>query len=169
VGEQHLVDEAVGEQPIGGVELDLVEYLEGPRSNLLHVGTDLIGPQDRQLAADLPRLLDRVVELAEIASQRLPAADPLDEPELLEVGDVPEVPDQRAENRVVYPVELLLRQRLDQLQGVPACLFQMPGQLGLVVGSGTRPTLGGGCCNLRDRSRLPRPLGRLAAARVSRR
>jgi hypothetical protein len=156
MGEEHLVDEAVRQQPVGGIELELVEHLERPLAHLLHVRADLVGAQDRQLAADLARLLDRVVELAEVTAQRLAAADPADKPELLEVGDVPEVPDQRAEDRVVDPIELLLRERLDQLQGVDACLFEAPGQFGLAIGSGTRTTLTGGCCNLRDRSRLPR-------------
>jgi hypothetical protein len=71
-----------------------------------------------------------------------------------------EVPDQRAENRVVDAVELLVREWLDQLQGVTACLFQTPGQLGLAVGSGTRITLRAGCNNLRDRSRLPGSIAR---------
>jgi hypothetical protein len=174
VGEQHLVDEAVRQQRIPGIEVDLAEDLEGPLADLLQVGPNLVGPQDRQLTTDLAWLLDRVVELAEVTPEWLPAADPLDEPELLEVGDVPEVPDQRAEDRVVDPVELLLRERLDQREGVTACLLQTPGQLGLAVGSGTRPTLGGGCCNLRDRSSLARRVIRLGGlvnvfVRVSRR
>ena len=152
VGEQHLVDEAVRQQRVLGIELDLVEDLEGPLADPFHVGADLVGPQDRQLAADLAGLLDRVVELAQLSAEWLAPADPLDQPELLEVGDVPQVPDQRAEDRVVDPIQLLLGERLDQLEGVAACLLQAPGQLGLAVGSGTRATLAGGGCNLRDLS-----------------
>jgi hypothetical protein len=154
VGEQHLVDEAVRQQLVVGVELDLVQDLQRALSDLLHVWADLVGPQDRQLAPDLAGLLDRVVELAEVAAERLAAADPLDEPELLEVADVAEVPDQRAEDRVVDMVELLLSEGLDQLEGVTPCLIQALGQFGLAVGSGTRSTGGRGCSNLRDRSRL---------------
>jgi hypothetical protein len=157
VGEQHLVDEAVRQQRIGRIELDAVEDLEGPLADLLHVRADLIGAEDRQLAADLARLLDRVVEVAQVAAKGLAPADSLDQPELLEVGDVPEIPDQRAEDRVVDPVELLLGEGLDQRQGVVACLLQAPDQLGLAAGSGTSPTLAG-CSNLRDRSSLARPL-----------
>ena len=71
VGEQHLVDEAVRQQRIPGIELDLVEDLEGPLADLLQVGANLVGAQDRQLAADLARLLDRVVELAQVTAERL--------------------------------------------------------------------------------------------------
>jgi hypothetical protein len=69
VGEQHLVDEAVRQQRIPGIELDLAEDLQGPLADLLQVGPNLVGPQDRQLAADLARLLDRVVELAEATAE----------------------------------------------------------------------------------------------------
>jgi len=167
VREQHLVDEAVGEERILRIELDLPQDLERALPDLLHIWTNLLRAQDRQLAADLAGLLDRVVELAEIPPQRLPPADPLNQPELLEVGDVPEIPDQRAEDRGVDPVELLVGERLDQLEGVTACLLQTTGQRGLSVGSGTRSTITGGCNNLRDRSRLPRRLRRLASNMVS--
>jgi hypothetical protein len=53
---------------------------------------------------------------------RLAAADPLDQPQLLEVGDVAEVPGERAEDRRVDGVELLLAERLDQQQGALARL-----------------------------------------------
>jgi len=163
VGEQHLVDEAVRQQGIPGIQLDPVEDLEGPFADLLHVGTHLVRFQDGKLAADLARLLDRVIELPQLPTESLTAADALDQPELLEVGDVPQIPDQRAENRVVDPVELLLRERLDQLEGVAARLLQAPGQLSLAVGSGTSATLCGGGCNLRDGPSLPGRSHRLGA------
>jgi hypothetical protein len=161
VGEQHLVDEAVREQRVAGLELDSAEDLQRPLADLVHVGAHLVGLQDGQLAADLARLLDRVVEIAQIAPEGLPAADALDQPELLEVGDVPQVPDQGTEDRVVDPVELLLGERLDQLQGMAACLLQAPGQLGLAVGGGTTSSLARGGCDLRDGPRLSRTVSRL--------
>ena len=124
VGEQHLVDEAVAQQRVlgVGVELDLVEHLERALADVGHVGAQLGVAQDRQLAAGLARVLDRVVEAAELAVQRLAAADRLHQPELLEVGDVAEVPGQRAEDRRVDAVELLVVERLDQLQRARARL-----------------------------------------------
>jgi hypothetical protein len=116
VRKQQLVDEAVVEQAVlRVVEVDLTQHLEGALADRVHVGLDLSGPQDRQLAAVLAGVLDRVVEAAEVAPQRLAAADPLHQPELLEVGDVAEVPDQGAEDRRVDPVELLLGERVNQL------------------------------------------------------
>jgi hypothetical protein len=48
----------------------------------------------------------------------------LDEPQLLEVGDVAEVPRERAEDRRVDAVQLLVVERLDQQQGALPSLRQ---------------------------------------------
>jgi hypothetical protein len=119
VGEQHLVDEPVPQQRVLdlGTDLHAIQYVECPLADVRQVGAQLLVAEDRQLAADLARILDRVVEATEIAVQRLEAADSLDQPELLEVGDVPEVPGERAEELGVDRVELLLAERLDQHQG----------------------------------------------------
>jgi len=128
VRQEHLVDESVIQQPVARIEIDLVEDLERALTNLLEVGAHLVRLEDRKLPADLPRLLDGVIEVTELAAQRLPATDPPDEPELLEVRDVPEIPDQRAEDRRVDAVELLVGERLDQPEGVTACLSQPLGE-----------------------------------------
>ena len=94
-----------------------LQYVKRPLADVGHVGAQLGVAQDRQLAARPARVLDRVVEAAEVAVQRLALADRLHQPELLEVGDVPEIPGQRAEHRRVDPVELLVVERLDQPQG----------------------------------------------------
>jgi hypothetical protein len=62
---------------------------------------------------------------------RLAPADGLDQPELLEVGDVAEVPGERAEDRRVLAVELGLAQRVDQEQGAFARLGEAAGDLSL--------------------------------------
>jgi hypothetical protein len=115
VGEEHLVDEAVTKQRIVGVvELDVFEDLEGALAHVVEVGAKLLVAQDRQFAAGLARILDRVVEAPQLTMQRLAPANRLHQPELLEVGDVPEVPDQRAEDRGIDAIELLCVERLDQ-------------------------------------------------------
>jgi len=93
-------------------------------AHLRHVGAQLLTAKDRQLVSDLPRVFDRVVEAPELAAQRLAAADPLDQPELLEVRDVAEVPSERAEDRRVDLVELLVGERLDEEERPPPCLLQ---------------------------------------------
>ena len=122
--EQHLVDEPLAQQRVLviGVDLDLVEDLEGALADVGEVGAELLVAEDRQLAARLSRVLDRVVEAAELAPERLAVADRLDQPELLEVGDVAEVPGERAEQRRVDPVELAVVERLDQVEGALARL-----------------------------------------------
>jgi hypothetical protein len=156
MGEQHLVDEPADEQGVPAVQIDPAEHFERALPDLLHVRPHLVGAQDRELAPDLPRLLDRVVELAEVAAERLAPPDPLNEPELLEVGDVAEIPDQGTQQRVVDPVELLVRERLDQAEGVTARLIEPPGERGLQLGSGTTSTVAGGGYNLRDIETLAR-------------
>jgi hypothetical protein len=81
-------------------------------------------------------LLDGVVEVAQVSAQRLAAADVADQPELLEVRDVAEVPDQRAQDGRVDPVELLVAERLDQLQGVDARLGQAVRDRAFRIGGG---------------------------------
>ena len=122
--EQHLVDEAFAQQRVLGVggDVDRVEHLERALADVGHVGAQLGVAQDRQLAAGLARVLDRVVEAAELAVHRLALADRLHQPELLEVGDVAEVPGQRAEDRRVDGVELLVVERLDQRKSALARL-----------------------------------------------
>ena len=52
VGEQHLVDEAAGQQRVvGGLEVEPVEDLERALAHLVEVGAELVAAQDRQLAA----------------------------------------------------------------------------------------------------------------------
>jgi hypothetical protein len=118
VREQHLVDEAVPQQRILDIRTDLhaLQYVERARADVFHVGTQLRVAQDRQLAANLARVLDRVVEAAQLPVQRLPPADRLHQPQLLEVGDVPEVPGQGTQDRRVDSVQLLVVERRDQRQ-----------------------------------------------------
>ena len=112
----------------------------------LHVGAQLVAAQDRELVAGLARVLDRVVEAPELAVHRLAVADALDQPELLEVGDVAEVPGKRAEDRRVDGVELLVGERLDQQEGALARLGEAVGDPLTQIGLGRR----------RDGPRLPR-------------
>jgi hypothetical protein len=128
VGEDQLVDETVAEQALVRVlKLGQVEHLERSLADLGHVGTQLVAAQDRQLVAGPARVLDRVVEAPELAAQRLTVADPLDQPELFEVGNVAEIPGERAEDRRVDGVQLPLAERLDEEQGARSCVRQTVG------------------------------------------
>ena len=139
VSEDQLVDEPFCEQPVVRVlELDPVEDLKRPLAHLGHVRAKLVAAQDRQLVASRARVLDRVVEAAEVAIHRLAPADRLDEPELLEVRDVAEVPGQRREDVRVDAVELVVGERLDQPQRHLARLGEALRDLVLQIGPGLR-------------------------------
>jgi hypothetical protein len=55
--------------------------------------------------------------VAETPVERLAAADRLDQPELLEVGDVAEIPGERTEQRRIDLVELLVVELIDEEEG----------------------------------------------------
>jgi hypothetical protein len=82
---------------------------------------------------------------------------------------VAEIPDQGTQQRVVDPVELLVRERLDQAEGVTARLVEPLGERGLQLGSGTTSTVAGGGNNLSDIGTLARRLPRLGSIRLPRR
>ena len=124
VGEDQVVDEAVTQDGLASLEVDLVEHVQRPLADLGHVGAQVVAAQDRQLVAGGTRVFDRVVKAAQLAAHRLPARDRLHQPELLEVRDVPEVPGERAEDLAVDGVELLVGQRLDEEQRAPARLLE---------------------------------------------
>jgi hypothetical protein len=147
VREQHLVDKRAVDEGIGVVlELGLREHVQGAAAYLFHVSAKVVASQDRELVADLSRVLNRVVEAAELAADRLAIADTLDEPELLEVGDVTEVPGKRAEDRRVDGVELIVCQGLDEPQRALAGLGEAFGDALVDLGR----------CGRRDWSSLPR-------------
>ncbi len=77
---------------------------------------------------DVPALGSRrlagVVDRGQLGSQRLQAAGALTQPQVLECGDVAQVPHQRAHQRVVHPVEVLGGHGLHQRQGAGATLGQ---------------------------------------------
>ena len=139
VGDQKLVDEAVAKQRvIGALEVDPVQHVERALPHLVHVGAQLVTAEDRKLVAGAPRVLDRVVEAAELAVHRLPPADGLHQPELLEVRDVAEVPGERAQDRRVGAIQLFVRQGLDEHQRSLACLGKSRGDPIPAGGGGQR-------------------------------
>ncbi len=78
--------------------------------------------QERQIAAAGPGCLEGVIDVGQVLMEQRPAAIAVDQPQVLEGGDVPEVPDQRAHQRRVNEFEVLLGHRLHQRQRARACL-----------------------------------------------
>jgi hypothetical protein len=123
VSDQHLVHEALGQQRVlRRVELHAIEDLQRALAHLAQVGAKIAAAKDRQLAADRSWVLDRVVEAAQVPVQGVQAAHRLHQPQLFEVGDVAQVPRQRAQDRRVDIVELLVGERLDKLESAPSRL-----------------------------------------------
>src|SRR2546421_3955971 len=87
----------------------------------------------RHVAAHGARGLQGVVDAQELGVHRVEPARPHAEPELLERGDVREVPHQRTHQRIVDPVHIRVRDGLDQPQRPRPRLVQevadpLPGQ-----------------------------------------
>src|ERR1700722_2882809 len=92
VTEYHLAQHAI-------VDSALADQLRHTRADLRHIRLRVLGRERVDLAADLARGLERVVEVREIRAQKLQAAVAVPEPKILVGGDVTEVPRQRAHDR----------------------------------------------------------------------
>ena len=80
-----------------------------------HVGPRLRRAEQRQRRPVRARMLERVVQLVDVLPDRLAAADVADQPELLLVADVGEVPDQRGHQRRVLPDQVVGVDRVGEL------------------------------------------------------
>ena len=116
------------------------EALGGRQRALAYLGEvfpRLVRPEEGQVAAPGPRGLEGVVDLGQVAPDHGLAAEAVDEPEVLEGGDVPEVPDERAHQLRVHSLEVAVGDRGDQRKRSLPCLGQRSGQrLGLGGGDG---------------------------------
>ena len=99
--DDHPVDEPVREERVRAIELDPVEDRERPRADGVHVRPRLGRTKERERRPLAPRVEESVVEVGVAGVHRLDAAELLDEPPLLEVADVREVPDERRHERRV--------------------------------------------------------------------
>ena len=81
------------------------------------------------LTANGARGLQCVVDVEEVGVHRLVVPDPRADPQLLERGDVSQVPGQGAHQLVVHPVEVGLRDGLHQPQRALARVLQEVGDL----------------------------------------
>jgi hypothetical protein len=114
--------------------LVLEQHLADERPDLLQVGEHAL-PHGLQVRGRLVSFqighvdplgagrLGGVVEVGELGPQQLQPRLAA-EPQVLERGDVPEVPDQRAHQRVVLAVEVLVGHGLDQAERSLARLLQ---------------------------------------------
>ncbi len=66
------------------------------------------------------RGLESVIEIGQVRPQEVEAAGPVAHPHVLIGGDVAQVPHQRAHERIVHAIQVLVRHRLDQSEGALA-------------------------------------------------
>jgi hypothetical protein len=120
----HPNDEPVLEKRITTVGRQFGEEGEHSLAHLLDIRTCCRRRQDRQPAALAARVSERVVELVVLGRDRIPSACPAQEPELLEVTDVREIPDERRLERRDLPRELLVRERVQQRVRPPSRMLE---------------------------------------------
>ena len=82
------------------------------------------GTQERQFASVGPRRLERVVDVGQVARGAAAGRRAMDEPQVLEGGDMPEIPDERAHQRRVHALEIVVADAGDQRQRALARLGQ---------------------------------------------
>src|SRR4051794_14758615 len=112
VAEHHLVEHRV--------RAVAVRRLDHTRPHLVEVGARAGGVEQLDVAADAARRLERVVARRELGMQQRPAGEAMHEPELLVRGDVREVPDERAHDRVDLTLELGRREMPDDVERLAA-------------------------------------------------
>ena len=102
----HVVDEAVAQErlPAVGTHVALLDQVEGPGPHGVAVGAGLGEAEQRQGLPHPAGLLEGVVEVVEALAGRL-AAERSDQPEVLVVGHVGEVPQQRRHQDIVLATQ----------------------------------------------------------------
>ena len=118
--EDEPVDEALAEQRVGRVEVDVVEDVERSLAHVLGIRPRGRGPKRRQRAVLAARVPERLLHLLVHVGVRPAAVQALEEPELLEAGDLREVPDERGDERRRLLDELVVGERLEELGGCRA-------------------------------------------------
>ena len=113
--DEQLPQEAAGvEIAEAGGEVHPVEHAQRPLAHGGHVRERLRVAQVGHLASLGARRLGCVVHLHQVGPQRRHAGAAPGHPQVLEGGDVPQVPDERAHQRVVHALEVGLIDGLRQ-------------------------------------------------------
>ena len=127
-------DERAPEQRIVAVERRLLERAQRPLADALDVVARRLGAKQRQLAAAAALVHEGVVELLALGEERRHPADPLADPEILEVADVGEIPDERRLERRPLRRELLVVERGEEHERRVASAVQLGGDGDAAVG-----------------------------------
>jgi hypothetical protein len=112
----HAEREAVGDQPLAG-EPGPLDQVEHAPPDLPGIRPRLGGRQQRQGRALGSRVLERVIERVDLRVHRLPPANLPEQPQLLLIGDVGQVPHQRRHDRRVLADQVVVLQAAGQAVG----------------------------------------------------
>ncbi len=139
VPEHHLVEDAI-------TDALLLDHLQRAGADLLEILPGLVRAQIGKIAAVRPRGLKCVVDLGEILTQQGPSAEAVDQPQVLEGRDVPEIPDQWAHQRGMDPLQVGLGHRLHEPERALPRLAQ---RLDCIEPGSGQPELRSRCPSLR--------------------
>ena len=114
--DDHAVGEAAGDQA-RPAEAGHLQQVEDPAADVGGVAAGLARRQQRQRRPLRARMLERVVERVDLRVDRVLAADRAQQPHLLLVGDVRQIPDQRRHQRRMLPGQVGLVHALRQRDG----------------------------------------------------
>ena len=113
-------DEALPEQWVRHFQVDVVEQVVRALADVLRVGARRGGPEARQLLPVVSLLAERVVDLVVRVGNRRLAVQVPEDPDLLELRDVREIPDERRLQRRDALDERLVGEGLQELVGAGA-------------------------------------------------
>ena len=113
----HPVDEALVEQR-AVVELETVEDIKNALADVGHVGPRRLRTEQFQLGPIAARVAKGVVDTVEVGGYAR-VSDSTEQPLLLVVADVGEVPHQRRHQRGVLAEEVVFGYRAEQVEGPP--------------------------------------------------
>ena len=100
VAQDELVQDRVDAEPGGG--------LDHARADVLEVSEGVCAAEDLDAAAHRARGLEGVVDLRQLAPEHGLAAVAVHQPQVLESRDVPEIPHQRAHDRVDHALQIVV-------------------------------------------------------------
>jgi hypothetical protein len=118
--DDHPDDETTLEQRIAAVERKLRKQCEHGFAYPPHIRACSFRLQDRQPAAVGTCMGEGVVEVVVLRRHGTASADPSQQPQLLEVADVRQIPDQRRLQRRDLARQLLIGERFQQILCPPS-------------------------------------------------
>jgi len=122
--EHHPVHVSILQQWSRGVEVRCRQPGEYPLPDALHHLDGVGQSRQRQLAPFLARMFEGIVEPGHLHKLDRPVQIP-GEPQLLEMGDMPEVPQQRAHQGVVLDSQVFIRQGGKKQQRAGSGFFEL--------------------------------------------